>query len=416
MAGRIPLIVIALAALATSCSNDEGQTETQAAAQFSAATQVVSSSSAPQYTELTGTLEGRLTVPVASKLMNQILYMGYEEGDRVAKGDLLARLDDSEISAMQLEAAAFRAEAEAAMGEVEAGVSQGRAAKAQAEAALAQALASRENAAADARRYSTLADAGVVAPAQAEKYQLAFEVAEEGVALAEASVEQAQGSIDQARSKAPQVLAKQDQAAARGAQAASMLQYAVLKSPIDGVVTRRLADPGQLSVPGQPLYLLADDSGFQVRINAPERIASGFALGDQIDVLLDGADAPQRLAGTISVVSAAANPATHTVLVEISLPAQAGLVTGMFARVLVPGGAEQRLLIPESALVREGDTTAVWRVSSAGMLSLAPVEATPDGGGMLQIVRGLSAGDRIVTEPQLDFYPGARIGANHSGS
>ena len=109
------------------------------------------------------------------------------------------------------------------------------------------------------------------------------------------------------------------------------------------------------------------------------------------------------------MISAAANPGSHTVRVEVDLDPFDGLFSGRFARLRMPAGKQQALLIPSSSLIREGDLTYVWRVSSGGMLSKAPVELGDSVGENLMVIRGLSEGDRVVVEPSGELYPGARV-------
>jgi len=77
--------------------------------------------------------------------------------------------------------------------------------------------------------------------------------------------------------------------------------------------------------------------------------------------------------------------------------------------VRVPTGERSALLIPESAITREGELTFVWRVSRDGKLNRAPVEIGEATDGMVAVIRGLSEGDRVVTSPVEELYPGAKV-------
>ena len=124
-------LAFALLLLAAACNKGGGEgVERQS---FNVPVATVAQTIAPGYTEVTGTVTGTTAVPVATKLFSAITYMGFEEGDRVNKGDVLVRIDDSDIQAMRNEAAAYRAEAAAALAEVETVVAQGEAGKALAE-------------------------------------------------------------------------------------------------------------------------------------------------------------------------------------------------------------------------------------------------------------------------------------------
>ncbi len=400
-------LLLAASLLLLSACQDKGEPLERTA--VNATVGSVQASTQPGYTEVTGTIQGESAVPISTKLMSEITFLPFEVGDRVAKGTVLVRIDDSDIQGMLAEAAAYRAEAAAALGEVDAAISQGEAGKAQAEAALAQAKAAAEDAKRDYERYKRLAAEDTVPRAAAEKYELGYKVAQENVARAQGAVDQAQAGIEQAQAKIPQVQAKDAQAAAKGAQAAAMQEYAVLTAPFDGVITRKMFEQGQLSTPGYPIYVLEDDSAYRIKFAVPEHLRGQLALGQAIEVAVDAAGAEFTTTGTIDVLGAAADPGTHNVNAEAALVRVEGLFSGRFARVRVPTGEQLQLLIPASAVARFEEQDFVWRVSASGVINRAPVETMPAGANMLQVIRGLSAGDRIVTEPAVELFPGAQI-------
>jgi multidrug efflux pump subunit AcrA (membrane-fusion protein) len=369
----------------------------------------VQASTQAGYTEVTGTVQGERAVPVSTKLMSEITLLPYDVGDRVKKGTVLARIDDSDIQGMLAEAAAYRAEAAAALGEVDAAISQGRAGKAQAEAALAQARAAEEDAKRDNERYQRLEEEGIVPRVAAEKYELGYKVAQENVARANGAVDQAQAGIEQAQAKIPQVQAKDAQAAAKGAQAAALQSYAVIIAPFDGVITKKMFEQGQLATPGYPIYVMEDDSAYRIKFAVPEHLLGELALGETVDVVVDAAGTEIMTTGTIDVLGAAADPGTHNVNAEATLTPVEGLFSGRFARVRIPTGEQRQLLIPASAVFRFEEQDYVWRVSASGVINRAPVETMPGAPGMLQVIRGITAGDRIVTEPTAELFPGAQI-------
>jgi multidrug efflux pump subunit AcrA (membrane-fusion protein) len=407
---RLLILLVLVVLTAAACSKGgHGEGEGPEVDSFNVPTAAVQASTQTGFTEVTGTVEGRVVVPVSTKLMSEITFMGFEEGDRVARGDLLARIDDSDIAAMRAEAAAYREEASAALIEVDAAIAQGEAGKAQAKAALAQAEAAHADARRDAERFRRLADEDTVPEAQAEKYELGLEVAEENVNLARSAVNQAEAGIEQARAKIPQVKAKSSQAAAKDAQAAAMQDYATLTAPFDGVITAKMSEPGQLSIPGHPIYMVADDSAFRVVADVAENLAGHLSVNSPVEVIYEEQGAELVAGGTIAVISAAANPGSHTVRIEIDLEPIDGLFTGRFVRVRVPSGERSALLIPETAIVREGELTFVWRVSRDGKLNRTPVEIGEPADGMVAVIRGLSEGDQVVTSPTEELYPGARV-------
>ena len=116
----------------------------------------------------------------------------------------------------------------------------------------------------------------------------------------------------------------------------------------------------------------------------------------------------------IAILGQTADPASRTVLAELSIDGHAGLHSGQFVRVRVPVSQQLNIMVPEAAVVSDGERHFVWRVSSGGMLTTAPVDIGSRINGSVEVLRGLSAGDTIVTDPQPGLYDGARTAATAS--
>lgn len=401
-------LAVAVLLLAVACNKSAGKgVERQS---FNLPVVTVTQTTAPGYTEVTGTVTGTTAVPIATKLFSAITFMGFEEGDRVSQGDVLVRIDDSDIQAMRNEAAAYRVEASAALAEVETVVAQGEAGRAQAKAALAQAEAARDDAQADFERAERLAAEDTIPRVHRDKAELGLKIAEENVERAKGAVAQAEAMIAQAEAKRPQVAAKDQQAAAKDQQAASYQKYATLTAPFDGVITRKMAEAGQMANPGFPLYMIEDDSAYRVELGVAESLVGFINHGEQVEVVLEAADGSEsRTTGTVAVIGAAANPGTHQVRIELTLEPVEGLFSGRFVRARIPSGEREQLWLPATAVYYEGDQAFVWRVSPSGVLSRVPIEIGVAQGERLPVIRGLSDGDRIVAEPQPGLYAGALV-------
>lgn len=377
---------------------------------FNVPTLTVQEQKGQGYVELTGTVTGETSVALSTKLMSEITLLKVEEGERVKAGQVLAQIDDADIKAMRSEAAAYRAEATAALSEVQAVVAQGEAGKAQAQAAVKQAQAAYDDARRDFERAERLAQEDSIPRAQRDKAELGMKVAQENLNRAKSAVAQADAAIAQAKSKTPQIEAKQQQAAAKDTQAAALQSYASLVAPFDGVVTKKFFKQGQLAIPGQPILMVEDVRGFRAQLAVPDNLLSSLTQGQKLEVVLERADGVQTAtSGRIVVLGAAADPASHTVKVELALAPTPGLFSGRFARVRLPAGEKTTLAVPESAILREGDVTYVWRVSPNGVLAQVPVEIGPAREGQVPVVRGLSVNDVIVAKPLPELFAGARV-------
>jgi RND family efflux transporter MFP subunit len=202
-----------------------------------------------------------------------------------------------------------------------------------------------------------------------------------------------QTAATEAEFDAVQARARVADAAVKEAQA--MLGYMDVQAPFDGVVTRKLADVGDLAAPGKPLVDVEDPSHLQFETDIPEAIMGTVKLGVTIPVRVSGCDG--RLQAKVSEIAPAADPNTRTFRVKLDLPPAAGLRAGQFGRAEVPLAETATLRVPASALVRRGDLEMVFVVAN-GHAQMRLVKAGRHVGDEVEIASGLSPGETVVTE------------------
>lgn len=176
----------------------------------------------------TGTLEARVKTTVSARIQERLAEVLADEGDRVKKGQLLAKLDDAELRRQAAIAEAALAAAKQTARRVEADLER-------AEAVLAQARL-------DERRLKGLLASSAVAQADADKAAEALKVAEADLKRSGAAIAEAQGQVLVAEKT---LLHRQEQ-----------LAFTQITAPYDGLVIRRDRDPGDLLVPGAALMEL----------------------------------------------------------------------------------------------------------------------------------------------------------------
>jgi RND family efflux transporter MFP subunit len=200
-----------------------------------------------------------------------------------------------------------------------------------------------------------------------------------------------------------QATANRDAAAARLAAAEAGLTsaregvgYTEIRSPYGGVVTKRLVEVGESVNPGTPLMAGLSLRDLRVDTNIPQSIVMQVRKLKQAGVYVDG----QRIDATkITIFPEAATPSS-TFRARLDLPPGAlDLAPGMFVRVGLVIGEEDRLLIPASALVQRSEVTGVYVIDSQGIPSLRYVRPGHRVGDKLEILSGLAAGERIALDP-----------------
>jgi RND family efflux transporter MFP subunit len=191
------------------------------------------------------------------------------------------------------------------------------------------------------------------------------------------------------------VIARYEVARASVEEAQSILAYARVTAPIDGVVTHKLANAGDLASPGRPIYEVADPGSLRLEASVPEALSGFMGIGAAIPVRISGAE--DTLEGIVSEVAPAADPNSRTLLVKLDLPEVDGLRSGQFGRALVPTGRTEILRLPQDAVVRRGQLEIVFVVED-GHARLRLVKTGKRFGDRVEVVSGLDSGETIVVE------------------
>jgi RND family efflux transporter MFP subunit len=179
------------------------------------------------------------------------------------------------------------------------------------------------------------------------------------------------------------------------AEAETMLDYATVTAPFDGLVTRKFADVGDLASPGRALLDLEDPRSLRIEADVPEAFLGRIQSGQTMPVRV--VSATNIVTGTVSEISPLVDPASRTFRVKLDLPDSPGLRPGQFGRVAVPAGESAALRVPVSAVVNRGQMEFVFVVAD-GKARLRIVKTGKRVGDEIEIVSGLAAREQIVAE------------------
>ena len=197
-----------------------------------------------------------------------------------------------------------------------------------------------------------------------------------------------QGEFDAAQ-------ARYNVAKAAVAESEALSGYTKIVAPFDGVVARKLADEGDLAMPGKPLLELEGRAGLRLVADVPTLLAGRVQPEGKLVVRVDTLAA--TITGTVAEISPGADPASRTVRVKVDLPGTAALRAGQFGRLAVPVGEATFLFVPPPALVRRGQLEILF-VAADGKAQMRLVRAgkeTPQG---VEILTGLAPGESVVVE------------------
>jgi RND family efflux transporter MFP subunit len=186
-------------------------------------------------------------------------------------------------------------------------------------------------------------------------------------------------------------------------EAETMLGYARVVAPFDGVITRKTAEVGDVASPGRGIVELEDPVVLRVETDVPEGLVSRVKLGANLGVSAAEISAPCDAA--VSEIAPAADSASRTFLVKLDLPADSGLRLGQFVRVAVPVGDRTLLRLPVSGVVVRGQMELVF-VDANHTAQMRIVKTGRRAGGEVEILSGLEAGERVVVEGAAQLLDG----------
>jgi RND family efflux transporter MFP subunit len=266
----------------------------------------------------------------------------------VNTGDILVRLDDTDL----------------------------RAKLQQAKAAVASIEAVRAQAAADEKRYASLIESRAISRQDYEKAVTALHSAEADLRRAQETVNEVQATLG----------------------------WATIRSPFDGTVIDKKVDVGDMVTPGQMLVTLFDPKRMQLVASVRESLTRQLQVGQSIAVRIDGLH--KQCSGTVSEIVPESQSSSRAFQVKVTGPCPTGIYSGMFGRILIPLDEEQVLAIPRQAVRKVGQLELVEAVEGGKAIQRAIRtgrnlgDVTEQGGQVLrdqvEILSGLRKGEQVV--------------------
>ena len=293
----------------------------------------------PYVEEAIGTLKAASRTEISSRVMAAIDEISVRSGSNVKQGEELIRLDRRDLEAE-------RSQAEANVVAAQAGLNRAESDFARAEQLHQNRTVSREQ----------------------------YDQTVEAVHVARARLKAAEDKLSQAE---------------------VMLTFTAIKAPKDGVIVERLAEPGDMARPGEPLLLLYSPKTLRLEVPVMEHLAVHVKVGDKLRVKIDALEGEQ-FDGTVDEIVPQADFASRSFLVKLSLPPSDRLFEGMFGRVYIPAGSRRHLCLKEGAIDRIGQLEFVDVVHDDGSLERRFIKTGRRGDeGRVEVVSGLDANEQV---------------------
>jgi HlyD family secretion protein len=315
--------------------------------------------------------------PLCAKIPGYIEKWNVDIGKRVQKGDVLAVL--------------YVPEMKVDVDRKHAGLRQAAAHIEQAKATVLMAQAQLDRSKSQYERLSRVGRSGVLDQENVDESRLNYETA--------------RAAFDKAKADAQFANAQQEAAKADLAYAKTMLDYATIRAPFDGVVTRRNINVGDFVQPpaggakAQSLFVVAQIDPVRVFVNVPGSDAPWIKDGNPVTLELQGAGG-HIIQSQVTRNARSLDPQNRTLTTEIDVPNPIGnLLPGMYVQSRILIEHPNVWTLPESAVLTEGDRTFCFCVEE-GKAVRTPLQIALTGNGLVEVLQKQTAVSLSNSEPQ----------------
>ncbi|MRR15237.1 MAG: efflux RND transporter periplasmic adaptor subunit [Deltaproteobacteria bacterium] len=298
---------------------------------------VVSSAPIDSVYETTGTVRSDRTSLVASRAMGAVTSLLVREGDWVRAGQLLLTIDDRDASE-RVRAARM---------------------------ALESAKQNMELSERTWQRYKNLYEAKALTRQE----------------------------IDQIETQKNVAAADYQRVQAMAGEARTYQSFTRVTAPVAGRVTEKRIDVGSMANPGMPLLIIEGGGNSYIEAAIDAGMGDKIKTGMNVQAAIETIEQPAP--GVIREVLPAVDPLSRTFIIKVGLK-DLRPRSGLFARIRIPVGKRDGILVPDQAVIQKGQLTGVYAVDSQGIVTYRLVRTGPASAGYTEILSGLGPGDRIV--------------------
>jgi RND family efflux transporter MFP subunit len=353
------ILLLSAVALVMACSGDKKQT---IISENPITVQVSNSASGGGLDGVTasGKIESVNSANVSTRMMGYVTQLAVKTGQNVTEGQLLVSVNSTDLQAK----------------------------KAQVDAAIQQASSAYANAKKDYERFMQLFKQNSASQKELDDMTTRYEMAQAGLE----SAQQMKNEVS------------------------AQFAYAQIKAPFSGVVTNTFVKEGDMANPGMPLVTLEGGSGKQVTAMVSESEITKIQSGMKATVLVKSLQ--KEFSGKVIEVSLSAKNTGGQYLVKVNLDNPDDTVlSGMFVNVHfavespknIKENASQKVLIPESALVKQGQLTGIYTVGSGNVAILRWLRIGKTYGNQVEVLSGLSADEPYIVSADGKLYNGAKV-------
>jgi len=357
ISNKIIALLSLSAVVLTSCGDDKKETlnkETPIAVKVSG----IAENSTSGFVTASGKIEAENSANLSTRMMGFVTKLHVQVGQKVTTGQLIVSINNTDLQAK----------------------------KAQVDASILQATAAYNNAKKDYDRFTNLFKQQSASQKELDDMTARYEMAK--------------ASLQGAKQMRNEVVAQ--------------FSYTNITAPFSGVVTNTFVKEGDMANPGMPLVSIEGASKLQVTAMVSENDITAIRNGMLVDILVKSN--ATSLKGKVIEVSASAKNTGGQYLVKINLePTKAKVLSGMFVNVQfpteskTPSATNERMLVPESALVHQGQLTGIYTVGNGNVAILRWLRVGKKLGSQVEVLSGLSAKEHYIVSAEGKLYNGALV-------
>lgn len=345
------------------------------------------------------------TVSVRSQVEGRLIALNLDVGDTVKRGQIISQLDD-----FLLKTALQQAEAELAtsQSEVAKAMTQVNNAEAEVEKAKLEVIQSQS----DFQRQQKLFKEGAISEQTAQQAKTTAQTTQKAlkVRIAQVRTEKQAVAAAQGRVFSQQAIVKA---------AKERRSYSRIISPITGIVTEKVTEPGNLLQPGNEVIKIADLSRIKVIVQVSELELGKIQVGQSVQVRLD-AFPEQNIMGRVARISPIADPTARLIPVEVVIPNSGrNIGSGLLARVNFTTQTPQRIVVSETAIngkaretqaeINNGKIFIVQEEDSQAKVKERSVTLGKKADDKVEVLSGLQPGERYVVRSSKPLKDGETV-------
>lgn len=333
-------VVFALVITIVSCGSDESL---EIAKTVKIKVEKVQLIEVPDIFEYSGNIEGLQRVKLSTKLMGTIVSFPFEAGAKVRKGEVIAKINSSDLIAKKQQVIANISQAETAL----------------------------QNMETNYNRVKSLYEKNSATKKEMEDIQMAYDMAK-------------------AQTNAAREMEKEID---------DVLSYAEIKAPFDGYIVNKFFQEGDMAAPGHPIAIVENFNGFKVMSSISASDINRFKKGELVKVKLDELSGRIYI-GEIIEINAGAHTSSRQydiqVLIKPSEQNLSEIKSGMYAKIIMENSKRNMITVSDNNLIKRGQLMGVYTVSSNNEALLRWLRLGKNVNGRIEVLSGLSEGDMII--------------------